>query len=92
MKIEFDQAKSDKNLRERQLPFSRAIDFDWSSAVIAADLRNDYPEKRYVAVGYLDDRLHVLCFTPLDDSIRVISFRKANRREAERYGKTRAAD
>jgi uncharacterized DUF497 family protein len=92
MKIEFDQAKSDKNLHERQLSFERARDFDWSSAVIASDLRNEYPEARYIAVGYLDNRLPVLCFTPANDAIRVISFRKANRREAERHGKPLTID
>ncbi len=92
MKIEFDQAKSDKSLCKCQLSFERASDFDWSSAVIASDLRNDYSEARYIAVGYLCSRLHVLCFTPANDAIRVISFRKANRREAEKYGKPLTID
>jgi uncharacterized protein len=37
-----------------------------------------------VALGYLDERLHVLCFTETHDGIRVISFRKANSREVNR--------
>lgn len=59
--------------------FDRAHDFDWATASIAEDVRHAYPERRFVAVGYLDDRLHVLCFTPITDGIRVISFRKANK-------------
>ncbi|WP_345785527.1 BrnT family toxin [Diaphorobacter limosus] len=35
-----------------------------------------------MAVGFLDKRLHVLCFTPRAGGIRVIRFRKANAREA----------
>ena len=92
MKIEFDQNKSDKNSAERNLPFARVVDFDWHTAVVAADIRNDYLEARYIAVGYLDNRLHVLCFTPVADVIRVISFRKANKREADRYGKPLTID
>jgi uncharacterized protein len=43
---------------------------------------------RYVASGYLDERLHVLCFTETHNGIRVISFRKANSREMNRYAST----
>ncbi len=53
MKIEFDQIKSDKNLAERGLPFDRASDFEWASAAITVDTRNDYPEIRYVASDIL---------------------------------------
>jgi len=43
---------------------------------------------RYVALGYLDERSHVPCFTETHDEIRVISFRKANSREVNRYAST----
>ncbi|MDD5037064.1 MAG: BrnT family toxin [Methylococcaceae bacterium] len=87
MKISFDPAKNARNIAERGLSFERAVDLDWVDAVIVEDERNPYPERRYVAVGYLEGRLHVLCFTPIPDGIRVISFRKANLRESRRYGK-----
>ena len=87
MKIEFDPVKSEKNARERDLPFERAADFDWDGAIYIEDSRNPYPERRFVAVGYLGERLHVLCFTPVAGGVRIISFRKANMREARDYGK-----
>jgi uncharacterized DUF497 family protein len=44
-------------------------------------------ETRRVAVGYLDKRLHLLCYIfPNPDGLRIVSFRKAAR-EAKRYGK-----
>jgi uncharacterized DUF497 family protein len=43
-------------------------------------------EYRIEQTGYLDDRLHVLCFIQTRNGIRVISFRKANAREAKRNG------
>ncbi len=92
MRIEFDPRKSARNKAERQLPFERAADFEWHDAVLIPDERNDYPEPRFVAVGYLDARLHILCFTPIEGGIRVISFRKANLREARRYGKPLTID
>lgn len=90
MEIDFDPNKHAANLNDasRQLGFDRVHDFDWATACIAEDVRYAYPERRFVAVGYLDGRLHVLCFTPIAGGIRVISFRKANQREARKYGKT----
>ena len=85
MKIEFDPSKSRRNASERGLPFDLAADFDWESALYAADTRFSYPERRFVALGYLGRRLHVICFTPISGGIRVISFRKANDREVKRY-------
>lgn len=83
MHIEFDT-----NIRDRGLSLGRATDFDFDSAIIKQDMRKAYPEVRYVAVGFLDARLHVLCFTPIDGGIRVISFRKANQREVRDYEQT----
>ena len=92
MKIDFDPAKSERNSRERGLPFARAAEFNWEEAVFIEDIRNPYPERRFVAIGYLKDRLHVLCFTPISGGIRVISFRKANNREAQDHGKLLTTD
>ena len=85
MIIDFDPAKSAKNLAERELPFTCVVDFDWASASVAVDNRNAYPEQRLAAIGYLNERLHVLYFTPIAGSIRVISLRRANKREDSRY-------
>lgn len=90
MHIEFDANKNDANIRDRDrgLSLGRAADFDFDSAIIKRDMCKAYPEVRYVAVGFLDARLHVLCFTPIDGGIRVISFRKANQREVRDYEQT----
>jgi hypothetical protein len=87
VRIEFDPLKSAGNEAKRLLPFERAADFEWPDAMIIPDDRNDYPESRFIAIGYLDARLHVLCFAPIEGGIRVISLRKANMREARKYGR-----
>jgi hypothetical protein len=92
MKIEFDPIKNERNIRERDLSFERAAAFDFASATIGQDERKAYPEVRYVAVGPLDGRLHVLCFTPLAGGIRVISFRKANSREISHHEQAHRID
>jgi uncharacterized protein len=85
MKVEFDRNKSDRNAKERGLPFDLVSEFDWETAITSEDTRFAYPERRFVALGPIGDRLHVVCFTPIADGIRVISFRKANSREARHY-------
>jgi uncharacterized protein len=88
--ITYDPAKNARNIRERGLSFDRAADFDFSAAVFLTEVRKG--EIRRVAVGYLDKRLHLLCYIPKPDGIRVISFRKTNKREAKRYGKAQTID
>jgi uncharacterized DUF497 family protein len=87
MEITYDTAKNQRNINARGLSFERAADMDLGTAAILVDDRHAYGEVRYIAVNYLDDRLHVLCFTESDNGIRVISLRKANTREAKHYGK-----
>lgn len=86
MQITYDQHKNDLNIAERGLSFERAADFDFETAKFWQDTRLAYPEARIVAMGYLDDRLHVLVFSETNSGIRVISFRKANQREGDKHG------
>jgi uncharacterized DUF497 family protein len=90
--ITYDSAKNERNIRERGLSFERARDFDYETAVLSVDARRDYGERRLVALGYLDKRLHVLCFVETVTGIRVISFRKANAKEVRRCEKAQTAD
>ena len=92
MHIEFDASKNEANIRERGLSFERVADVDFGTAIIDQDTRKAYPETRFVAVGFLGKRLHVLCFTPAVGGIRVISFRKANTREVRDHDQTRTTD
>ena len=65
MKIDFDPAKNAKNIRERGLSFERAAEFGFLSAIYLLDDRQDYGELRQIAIGYLDGRLHFLCFVQI---------------------------
>ena len=90
--IEFDPEKSDRNAKAHGLPFERAAEFEWETAFVVADVRRSYGGHRLVATGYLEERLHVMCFIRIPDGIRVISLRKANSREIRAYEKTTATD
>ena len=85
MEIDFDPAKNEWNIRQRGLTFERVANFDFKTAVFSVDARRDYGEIRRRALGLLDGRLYALVFVETADGIRVISFRKANKREVHRY-------
>jgi hypothetical protein len=87
VRIEFDPVKSERNARERDLPFALAAEFDWEGALYTEDSRREYRETRVVSIGFLNKRLHVICFTPVAGGVRIISIRKANSREQIRYAR-----
>ena len=86
MQITFDPRKNGDNIRERQLSFNEVSKLEWSSAVIIEDVRKDYGERRFRVFGYIEERLYAVVFTPREDAVHVISFRKANTREVKQYG------
>lgn len=82
---EWDRAKAAENVVKHGLDFELARRFDWDRAVAFIDSRREYGELRRRAYGPIDGRLCVLVFTIRDDVVRVISLRKANRREIKHY-------
>jgi uncharacterized DUF497 family protein len=85
MRLSFDPAKSARNAQERGMPFDMVADFDWSTAFIAEDTREDYQERRFQALGFIAQHVCMLVFTPRADAVHVISLRRANQRERKRY-------
>ena len=85
VKISYDPAKNARNIAERGLSFERVVAFEFETAVIVDDTRRDYGETRHRATGWMNGRLFVLVFVHAKDCLRVISFRKANLREVQRY-------
>ncbi len=92
MNVGFDAIRNDRDIKERQLSFERAAEVDFNTVLVFSDTRKAYGETRYIALCYLDRRLHVLCFAETGAGILVISFRKANTREANKYGKPQTID
>jgi uncharacterized protein len=85
MEITFDPAKSARNIELRGLSFERAVDFQFETALFSPDQRRDYGEMRIRALGLLEGRLHALVFVETQHGIRVVSLRKANKREVTIY-------
>ena len=82
-----DPAKESRNIAERGISLDLAEQLDWTTALIWEDNRKDYGERRYCVLGVIEDRLYSVVFTPRDGKPRVISVRKANKREVKRYEK-----
>jgi uncharacterized DUF497 family protein len=85
MRITFDPTKRARTLLDRGLDFSRAREVFDGITVTETDERFHYGEPRNVTVGYLDGRVVVVVWTPRGRARRIISMRKANEREIEKF-------
>ena len=86
MKIEYDAAKSRRNVERRGLSFADALELLSGPQVTGQDVRHDYGEQRVIAYGLIRGRMHACVYTLRRDGYRIISLRKANRREVDAYG------
>ena len=86
MDIEFDPDKRYKTMTERGIDFARAAEVFAGRHFTVEDQREDYVEPRFITVGKLDGRMVVMVWTPRGEARRIISMRKANEREQERFG------
>jgi uncharacterized DUF497 family protein len=85
MEITYDPAKNASNIALRGLSFEQVAGFDFLTGVFWIDARKAYPDVRISALGLVAGRVHALVFSETATGIRVISFRKANKREVKRY-------
>jgi len=81
MKIAFDVAKHERNLRERGFGFDYAAlifdgpTFEWP------DRRRDYGEERIIAIGGVGPDVLTVVYTDRGETRRIISARRANTKE-----------
>ena len=91
MEFEWDENKRIKTLRERGIDFIDVIDiWDDSNRQERLDDRHDYNEDRIQTIGKLKFEILFVVYTERDyedgeEVVRIISARKANRREVEQY-------
>ena len=88
MTFEWDELKNRANIRRHGIDFADAEEMFRGVLVVDPDTREDYGEKRWVGIGKIGDRTAYVVFTERGpDTIRIISLRKASRRESEQYEK-----
>lgn len=86
MQLEWDSDKAAANVSRHGVSFELAmLVFIDNDRLIKRDERFDYGEERIITMGHVNNRLHVVVYTQTNDIIRIISARKANRREQKRY-------
>jgi uncharacterized DUF497 family protein len=92
VRLDWDLAKSDANLRERGFDFAFAtLIFDGPTFEVE-DRRKDYGERRMIAIGVADGIHLTVVYTDRHNAggeslRRIISARRSNRRERAVYEK-----
>lgn len=90
LNFEWDDKKAASNLKKHGVPFEEAIAiFLDPNRLDHHDGREAYGEDRFLAVGLTDTDVLVIAYTVRDDTIRIISARKATSHEQRDYWKNR---
>jgi uncharacterized protein len=85
MEYEWDEAKRVANLRKHGIDFTDVLTVFDSDIVTVEDDRYRYGEQRFVTFGLLQGRVIAVVHAEREDSIRIISARKATKYEQRIY-------
>jgi len=86
VRFEWDERKNKTNIRKHALDFADAWEVFTGPMLVALDDREDYGEDRWIGIGMLRAYVVVVVFTERgEDTIRIISLRKALTHERTRY-------
>jgi uncharacterized protein len=88
MQIQFDPAKDLVNQTKHGVSLSLAGELDWEAALAWVDERFKYGEARMIALAPQTGILYYVAFVDRGEVRRVISLRRANRREVKHYVQT----
>ena len=87
MQFDFDPGRDATNLSKHGLSLAAAAELDWDAALVWIDNRADYGKVRMVALAPIGDILIFVAFVDREPVRRIISLRRANRREVSHYVK-----
>jgi uncharacterized protein len=89
MRFVWDQNKKRENVRKHGIDFRDVIDMFKQPMLVQLDARQDYGEDRWIGVGLLKDVVAVVVYVEWQDeeTIRIISARKATTYEKDEYYK-----
>jgi len=89
MRFEWDEDKNAENIRKHGLDFADAWQVFQNLMLVKLDDREDYSEDRWIGIGIMSSGIVVVfIFTEKDqETIRMISMRKATKNERTRYEK-----
>lgn len=85
MRIEFDPVKDASNQAKHGVSLALAEVLDWDAALVWVDDRFEYGELRMIALAPKTQTLYCVAFAERGEARRIISLRRANRREVKHY-------
>ena len=85
MRIEFDSAKDAVNLAKHGISLYLTSELVWDAALVRIDDRFNYGEARMIALAPKAGIVYYVAFVDRGEVRRVISLRRANRREVKYY-------
>jgi uncharacterized protein len=85
MRLGFDPDKDAGNQAKHAVSLSLAGELDWEAALVRVDERFEYGELRMIALAPATNLLYFVAFVDRRDVRRIISVRRANRREVKHY-------
>ena len=85
MRIVFDPDKDRVNRARHGVPLSLAAELDWDAALVWIDERFEYDELRMIALAPRTSVLYYVAFVERMETCRIISLRRATRREVKFY-------
>ena len=85
MDFEWDSIKNRRNIEKHGIDFTDAVRIFERPTLTVVDNRRDYGEKRIAAMGTIEDVILYVVYTVRDNVLRIISARRANRRERKKY-------
>lgn len=92
MQIEFDPQKDATNLAKHGVSLALAVELEWEAALVWVDARFEYGEARYIGLAPFSGFLYYVAYVDRGSVRRVISLRRANRREVKHYVESDQAD
>ncbi len=84
----WDEDKRIANIAKHGIDFADVREMFAGPMLVSSDTRKEYGEERQIGFGFVHGRLLVVVFTEREPgTIRIISARKANRREKDYFEK-----
>jgi uncharacterized DUF497 family protein len=89
MKFEWDDQKNEANIRKHGIDFADVVEMFDHPMLTQLDTRRDYGEDRWIGIGLLRNIMAVTVYLEWEDeeTIRIISARKAECYESKEYNK-----
>jgi len=88
MNFAWDAAKNRSNIRKHGFELADPAEMFQGALLVRPDTREEYGESRWIGIGMIRQRIAVVAFAePAEETVRIISVRKANHNERKQYEK-----